>query len=83
VPPQASPEEIDKLYREGAVCVGDPESCIRTLKQWESLGVDQIMCMVQAGRIPHDKAMETIRNFGKYIIPKFKQHTDRGAAATV
>ncbi len=83
VPPRASPEEIDKLYREGAVCVGDPESCIRTLKKWESLGVDQIMCMVQAGRIAHDKAMATIRNFGRYIIPNFKRHTDKGAAAAV
>jgi alkanesulfonate monooxygenase SsuD/methylene tetrahydromethanopterin reductase-like flavin-dependent oxidoreductase (luciferase family) len=79
---EITPEAMDKLCQDGVVCVGDPESCIRTIKRWEELGVDQIMCLVQAGRIPHALAMETIRNFGKYIIPYFKQRASSAQASS-
>ena len=72
-----TPEAMDKLCAEGVVCVGDPEACIRTIKRWEELGIDQIMCLIQAGRIQHETAMESIRNFGKYVIPYFKQRENR------
>jgi len=68
-------EELGKLVDRGTVCVGDPEHCIRIVKQWEELGVDQIMCLVQAGRINHEQAMESIRLFGEYVIPYFKKRS--------
>lgn len=71
--------EVQKLVDDAVVCIGDPEACIRVLKHWEEVGVDQIMCLMQGGRIPHDKIMESIRLFGEYVIPYFKQ---RSGAAT-
>ena len=70
---EITPEAMDKLCDDGVVCVGDPEHCIRTIKRWEELGVDRIMCLIQAGRIQHETAMESIKNFGKYVIPYFKK----------
>jgi hypothetical protein len=35
-------------------------------------GVDQLILMVQAGRISHDSCMQTIRLMGEEIIPAFK-----------
>jgi alkanesulfonate monooxygenase SsuD/methylene tetrahydromethanopterin reductase-like flavin-dependent oxidoreductase (luciferase family) len=65
--------EVDKLVAEAVVCIGDPVRCIEVIKHWEAVGVDQIMCLMQAGRIPHAKVMESIRLFGEHIIPFFKQ----------
>jgi alkanesulfonate monooxygenase SsuD/methylene tetrahydromethanopterin reductase-like flavin-dependent oxidoreductase (luciferase family) len=73
-------EAMDKLCDDGVVCVGDPEHCIRTIKRWEELGVDQIMCLIQAGRIKHEQALESIKNFGKYVIPYFKKRAGEQAA---
>ena len=78
---EITPEAMDKLCADGVVCVGDPEACIRTIKRWEELGVDQIMCLIQAGRIQHETAMESIRNFGKYVIPYFKKRAGEQPAA--
>jgi len=79
---EITPDEMKKLVQRGTVCVGDPQRCISIIKQWEELGVDQIMCLVQAGRITHDKAMESIRLFGQYVIPYFRQRSGQTARAS-
>jgi alkanesulfonate monooxygenase SsuD/methylene tetrahydromethanopterin reductase-like flavin-dependent oxidoreductase (luciferase family) len=67
---------------EAVVCIGDPDRCIKVIKHWEEIGVDQIMCLMQAGRVPHDKVMESIRLFGEHIIPYFKKRSsDKPQAA--
>jgi len=67
--------EIDKMVANAEVCIGDPQRCIEVIKHWEEIGVDQIMCLMQAGRIPHEKVMESIRLFGEHIIPHFKKRS--------
>lgn len=37
-----------------------------------SLGVDQFVCMMQLGQIPHAKILDSLRHYGKEIIPHFK-----------
>ncbi len=74
------PDEIGKLVDDSIVCVGDPDDCTRVVKHWEEIGVDQIMLIMQAGRVPHDKIMESIRMFGEHVIPKFKKQS--AAAST-
>jgi alkanesulfonate monooxygenase SsuD/methylene tetrahydromethanopterin reductase-like flavin-dependent oxidoreductase (luciferase family) len=70
---ETSTEEIDRMVDNAVVCIGDPERCISVIKHWEEVGVDQIMCLMQAGRIPHEKVMESIRLFGEHVIPFFKK----------
>ncbi len=77
---EITPDEMNKLVERGTVCVGDPNRCISIIKQWEELGVDQIMCLVQAGRITHHQAMESIRLFGKYVIPYFRKRSGTAAS---
>ncbi|MCH8814795.1 MAG: hypothetical protein IH957_06800 [Chloroflexi bacterium] len=35
-------------------------------------GVDQLILMVQAGRIPHEKILQTIRLLGEEVLPAFR-----------
>ena len=52
---------------------GKELDCIRVIKHWEEVGVDQIMLIMQTGRMPHDVITESIENFGKYVLPEFKK----------
>ena len=64
------------LVESGLLCAGDPDSCIKVLERFANLGVDMILCFMEMGRVPHAKTMESIKMFGKYIIPYFKGRSD-------
>jgi alkanesulfonate monooxygenase SsuD/methylene tetrahydromethanopterin reductase-like flavin-dependent oxidoreductase (luciferase family) len=51
---------------------GDREDAIRYVEELEKAGADEIMCMIQMGTIPQDVMLETIRQFGEYVIPHFR-----------
>lgn len=44
-------------------CMGNPDSCIRTLKKYEAAGVDQVLCFMQFGGLPYQKIMDSIKLF--------------------
>ena len=46
------------------------------LERFANLGVDLILCFMEMGRVPHAKTMESIKMFGKYVIPYFKGRSD-------
>jgi alkanesulfonate monooxygenase SsuD/methylene tetrahydromethanopterin reductase-like flavin-dependent oxidoreductase (luciferase family) len=54
----------------GAAIFGSPESCIRSIERFRSVGVDQLVMRVDS--VPHDKIMKSIEMFGRYVIPHFK-----------
>ena len=71
----------NELLDNGTFCAGDPDACIRTVERYQALGIDQLMPIFQAGRIPHEKVMSSIRLFGQHVIPQFKD--PQGTAAEV
>lgn len=56
----------------GAFVFGDPDTCIEGMKRYQEAGVDQVLCFMQMGRLPHSKVMDSIELFGKYVIPHFR-----------
>ena len=64
--------DADTLSDRAVVIAGDPDSCIAALKKHEATGIDQMMIMMQTETIPHEKVMESIELFGKYVIPEFQ-----------
>jgi len=65
-------EDLGNLLENGTYCIGDPAACIRTVKKYQDAGVDQMICFMQAGRIPHEKIMRSIALFGEQVIPAFR-----------
>ena len=55
----------------GRLRCGSPKSCMDVLESLAEAGVDEMILFHQGGTTPHDKVLESIRNFGKHIIPKF------------
>ena len=57
------------LIKQGRYCIGDPDDCLRYLEQYTPTGVDEIMPLFQIGPMAHQEVTETLRLFGKHIIP--------------
>jgi len=72
---RAAVAELDSnvLAERGVIIAGNPESCIKTIKMYEDIGVDQIMLIMQTETIPHEKVMESIELYGKEVIPAFAE----------
>jgi len=52
--------------------VGTPEKVARGVQSYIDVGADMIICLVQAGRIPHAKILESLRLFGEKVMPRFR-----------
>lgn len=61
------------LCDRGVIVAGDPESCIKIIRQYEEIGVDQLIMIMQTETIPHEKVMNSLRMFGEYVIPRFRE----------
>ncbi len=62
---------LDYLIDTDACVVGDPDTAIKTLKEYEAAGVDLLLCLVNPLKIPHEKVMQTIELMAKHVIPEF------------
>jgi len=76
-PQQQAPPTPEELLAGGGYCVGDPDACIRVVEAFEAMGVDEVMPIFQAGRATHEEIMNSIRLFGKYVIPHFIEKDKR------
>jgi alkanesulfonate monooxygenase SsuD/methylene tetrahydromethanopterin reductase-like flavin-dependent oxidoreductase (luciferase family) len=61
-------------------CVGDPQRLREQLRAFEEVGIDQVICLSQAGNIPHEMLCESIELFGKEVLPEFKDRDQKKAA---
>jgi alkanesulfonate monooxygenase SsuD/methylene tetrahydromethanopterin reductase-like flavin-dependent oxidoreductase (luciferase family) len=61
----------DYLDDRNMILVGDPERCIELAKQYEAIGVDRLLLFVQYKDMPHEHTMDSLRLFGKEVLPAF------------
>lgn len=64
---------LDALLAMNAVIAGDPDEVVERCKAYEATGADLLLCLVNPYKIPHDKVMQTIELFGRYVIPEFER----------
>jgi alkanesulfonate monooxygenase SsuD/methylene tetrahydromethanopterin reductase-like flavin-dependent oxidoreductase (luciferase family) len=75
---------IDKYQQEDMIIIGEPEECLRKILRYEEAGVDQLLCYMQFGDLPHDKVMRSIELLSTHVIPKLEERGHRvGAAVSV
>ena len=60
-------------------CVGSPDRLRQQLREFEAVGIDQVICLSQAGNLPHDLLCESIELFGKEVLPEFKERDGKSA----
>ena len=73
--------DAETLTGRGVIVAGNPESCIKTVKMYEDLGVDMMFMIMQTETIPHERVMESIELFGKEVIPAFRKEATTAVAS--
>jgi alkanesulfonate monooxygenase SsuD/methylene tetrahydromethanopterin reductase-like flavin-dependent oxidoreductase (luciferase family) len=62
----------DDLIDNGMAIGGNPDTICRTVENWASTGIDQIIFMIQAGNTTHEQVMRSIDLIGENVIPRFQ-----------
>jgi alkanesulfonate monooxygenase SsuD/methylene tetrahydromethanopterin reductase-like flavin-dependent oxidoreductase (luciferase family) len=70
-----------QAIEEARICAGDVDTCYDIIRQWEEIGVDEFMGVVQFNEITHEESMRTIRLMGEHVIPRFRQSARAKAAS--
>ena len=73
--------DIEEFDREDMVIVGTPEECLQKLLRYEQAGVDQLLCYLNFGYLPHDAVMKSIELLGTRVIPELKKRGANRVAA--
>ena len=56
------------------MAIGDPQHLVRVMKEWESLGVDQVNFLLNAMEmIPQEKVLASLRLFASEVMPQFRR----------
>ncbi len=56
------------------MCIGDPKHIAAAVKEWESIGVDQVNFMLNAAEIlPQEQVLDSLRLFAAEVMPAFRQ----------
>ena len=42
------------------IIIGTPEECLEKIIRYDEVGVDQLLCYVQFGDLPHEKVMRNL-----------------------
>lgn len=71
-------------FATGRYCIADPDDCVQYLERSFVAGIDEIMPIFQVGSSTHQEVLNTLRLFGKHVIPYFEKverKAKAGAAA--
>lgn len=71
--------DITQFDKEDMVIVGTPDECLEKFLKYDALGVDELLCYLNFGYLPHEAVMTSIDLLGTRIIPELKK---RGASRT-
>jgi alkanesulfonate monooxygenase SsuD/methylene tetrahydromethanopterin reductase-like flavin-dependent oxidoreductase (luciferase family) len=72
----------EERLRDEYSLVGTPDKVAQGVQAYVDIGADQLICLVQAGRVPHADIMASLRLFGTEVLPRFTASaTDRAGAA--
>ena len=73
---------FEEFSARSAQIVGTPDQCMKKIQHYAEIGVDQLLCYVQFGYLPHESVMRTIELLGTEIIPELEKQGHE-AEATV
>jgi alkanesulfonate monooxygenase SsuD/methylene tetrahydromethanopterin reductase-like flavin-dependent oxidoreductase (luciferase family) len=68
---------VDHYQNEDMIIIGTPEECLQKILRYESVGVDQLLCYVQFGDLPHDKVMRNLELLAEDVMPELEARGHR------
>ena len=75
--------DITTFDKEHMVIVGTPDECLQKFLKYEEVGVDQLLCYINFGYLPHEAVMRSIELLGTFVIPELARRGASNAAASL
>ena len=75
--------DITEFDREDMVIVGTPDECLQKLARYDEIGVDQVLCYLNFGYLPHRAVMKSVELLGTYVIPELQKMGKNGIAGSL
>ncbi|KMS51656.1 monooxygenase [Novosphingobium barchaimii LL02] len=75
--------DITQFDKEDMVIVGTPDECIEKFLKYDEVGVDQLLCYLNFGYLPHEAVMKSIELLGKYVIPALAKRGKNSSVAAL
>jgi alkanesulfonate monooxygenase SsuD/methylene tetrahydromethanopterin reductase-like flavin-dependent oxidoreductase (luciferase family) len=72
----------EERLRDEYSLVGTPDKVAHGVQAYVDIGADQLICLVQAGRVPHEKIMASLRLFGTEVMPRFSARAGAASSTT-
>jgi alkanesulfonate monooxygenase SsuD/methylene tetrahydromethanopterin reductase-like flavin-dependent oxidoreductase (luciferase family) len=69
--------DVQRYTDEDMIIVGTPDECLEKILRYEEAGVDELLCYVQFGKLPHDKVMRNLELLGTQVIPRLEKRGHR------
>lgn len=60
---------------------GTADDAIAYVERLRDAGADEIMCLVQMGTVPQEACLETLRQWGEKVIPRFRAQEQQAVSA--
>lgn len=69
--------DVQNYIDQDMIIVGTPEQCLEKIIRYDEAGVDQLLCYVQFGTLPHEKVMRGLELLGTKVIPELEARGHR------
>lgn len=68
---------VSYYQEQDMIIIGTAEECLQKIIRYDEVGVDQLLCYVQFGDLPHDKVMRNLEILAKQVIPELEKRGHR------
>jgi alkanesulfonate monooxygenase SsuD/methylene tetrahydromethanopterin reductase-like flavin-dependent oxidoreductase (luciferase family) len=75
--------DIHHFDNEDMVIVGTPDEVVEKFMKYDEAGVDQVLCYLNFGFLPHEAVMRSVELLGEYVIPELKKRGSGRVAGSV
>ena len=79
----ANADDVKRYQEQDMIILGTPEMCLEKVLRYGEAGVDQLLCYMQFGMLPHDKVMRSIELMATKVIPELEKRGHRVSASVV
>ncbi len=68
---------VSHYQEQDMIIIGTPEECLEKIIRYDEVGVDQLLCYVQFGDLPHEKVMRNLELLARDVIPQLEARGHR------
>jgi alkanesulfonate monooxygenase SsuD/methylene tetrahydromethanopterin reductase-like flavin-dependent oxidoreductase (luciferase family) len=78
-----SKTDVQRYQDQDMIIIGTPEMCLEKIIRYEEAGVDQLLCYMQFGMLPHETVMHSIELLAEHVMPELERRGHRVSATAV